>query len=148
MGIICMCDDPYETRHGPEYYVDQQEAALDALGFTWMWHETIFIERRNAMNYRFRKKPIVIEAFQMTKERRASNFDWPNWLHQAWQKDPSEGSVWAEDYPNSDGTDRLCIGTLEGVYIVSWDDWIIQGVKDEIYACKPDIFEMTYEPVA
>jgi len=29
--------DPYETRHGPEYYADQQEAALDALGFTWTW---------------------------------------------------------------------------------------------------------------
>ena len=26
-------------------------------------------------------------------------------------------------------------------------DWIIQGVKGEIYPCKPDIFEATYEPV-
>jgi len=29
--------DPYETRHGPEYWQAQQEAALDALGFTWRW---------------------------------------------------------------------------------------------------------------
>jgi len=29
--------DPYETRHGPEYWSAQQEAALDALGFTWEW---------------------------------------------------------------------------------------------------------------
>jgi hypothetical protein len=24
-------------------------------------------------------------------------------------------------------------------------DWIIKGVKGEIYACKPDIFAATYE---
>ena len=33
------------------------------------------------------------------------------------------------------------------VHRVSWDDWIIQGVKGELYACKPDIFAATYEPV-
>ena len=97
---------------------------------------------------KFRKKPVVIEAFQMTRERRASNIEWPEWLHKAWNMDhPQEGAVWPENYPNSDGTDRLCIGTLEGVYIVSWNDWIIQGVKGEIYACKPDIFEATYDRV-
>jgi len=26
-------------------------------------------------------------------------------------------------------------------------DWIIRGVKGEVYPCKPDIFEATYEPV-
>jgi len=26
-------------------------------------------------------------------------------------------------------------------------DWIIRGVKGELYPCKPDIFEATYEPV-
>jgi len=99
------------------------------------------------MDYKFRKKPVVIEAFQMTKERRQDNSEWPNWLHLAWNKDFSEGAVSCEDYPNSDGTDRLVIGTLEGVYIVSWDDYIIQGVKGELYACKPDVFEMTYDKV-
>jgi len=29
--------DPYETRHGPEYWSAEQEAALDDLGFTWEW---------------------------------------------------------------------------------------------------------------
>jgi hypothetical protein len=99
------------------------------------------------MNYKFRKKPVIIEAFQMTKERRQDNSEWPNWLNKAWQKEVSEGAVWPKDYPFSDGKDQLCIGTLEGVYIVSWDDYIIQGVKGEIYACKPNIFEATYEEV-
>ena len=96
---------------------------------------------------KYRKRPVIIEAFQMTKERRRDNSEWPDWLHQAWNKDHGEGAVWCEDYPNSDGTDRLVIGTLEGVYIVSWNDWIIQGEMGELYACHPDIFAQTYEEV-
>lgn len=38
------------------------------------------------------------------------------------------------------------IHTLEGVQMVSIDDWIIKGVKGEFYPCKPDIFRLTYEP--
>ena len=95
---------------------------------------------------KFRKKPVVIEAFQMTRKHRQDNTDWPNWLHQAWNKDPHEtGCVCCEDFPNSDGTDRLVIVTLEGRQIVSWGDFIIQGVQGELYPCKPDIFKATYE---
>ena len=98
---------------------------------------------------KYRKKPIVIEAFQMTPERRADNADWPQWLHQAWNKPWEEaGSVCCADYPNSKGTDKLQIKTLEGVMTVEWNDWIILGVKGELYPCKPDIFAATYEAVA
>lgn len=37
------------------------------------------------------------------------------------------------------------IHTLEGIHEVIENDWIIKGVKGELYPCKPDIFEMTYE---
>ena len=36
------------------------------------------------------------------------------------------------------------IETLEGGYFVTPGDWIIKGVADEYYPCKPDIFEKTY----
>jgi hypothetical protein len=99
--------------------------------------------------YQFRKKPVVIEAFQMTRERRSDNREWPEWLNRAWNEAwPEVGAVSCEDYPTSVGTDRLVISTLEGAMTVGWDDWIIKGVKGELYACKPDIFEMTYEPHA
>lgn len=39
------------------------------------------------------------------------------------------------------------IDTLEGGHIVCPGDWIITGVKGEMYPCKPDIFEATYDPV-
>jgi hypothetical protein len=96
---------------------------------------------------KYRKKPVVIEAFQMTEARRDSNVEWPQWLHEAWNKDRTEpGAVFPSDYPNSDGTDKLMIHTLEGDHLVEWGDFIIQGVQRELYPCKPDIFEATYEP--
>jgi len=98
---------------------------------------------------KFRKKPVVIEAFQMTLKRRWDNSEWPSWLNQAWQNEPGEGSVWIDSSkPNAPGHDsaaELVCGTLEGVHKIDWNDWIIQGIKGEIYPCKPDIFEATYE---
>ena len=39
------------------------------------------------------------------------------------------------------------IETLEGVMKANKGDWIIKGVKGELYPCKPDVFEMTYKKV-
>lgn len=100
---------------------------------------------------KFRKKPIVIEAFQMTEERRWDNSEWPSWLNEAWNREPGQNAVWIDtDMPHALGREsaaELLCGTLEGVHRISWDDWIIQGVKGELYPCKPDIFEETYELV-
>ena len=93
------------------------------------------------MSDRYRKKPVVIEAFQMTKARRDDNSEWPHWLNEAWNKPfDAPGSF----YPLAGA---LMICTLEGAHVVSENDWIIQGVKGELYPCKPDIFEATYEKV-
>ena len=94
---------------------------------------------------KFRKKPIVVEAFQMTQKRRWDNSEWPEWLHRAWNEDSDVGSLYINE---SDSTrTELCIGTPEGPHTISWDDWIIQGVRGELYLWKPDAFEATYEPV-
>ena len=97
---------------------------------------------------KYRKKPVVIEAFQMTIERRWDNSEWPNWLNKAWQKDKRTMGSLAISETHKDGEKILMIHTLEGDrHFVSWGDWIIQGVQGELYACKPDIFEQTYEAV-
>jgi hypothetical protein len=75
---------------------------------------------------KYRKKPVVVEAFQMTHEARVDNRDWPEWL-------------------NAPLGTTLSIGTLEGEMLVDFGDYIIQGVKGELYPCKPDIFEATYD---
>jgi len=102
---------------------------------------------------KFRKKPVIIEAFQMTKERRWDNSEWPNWLHEAWQQGAGEGGLWCDKEPPSKTIgewvpEQLYLGTLEGAHIVTWGDWIIKGIEGELYPCKPDIFKATYEPVA
>ena len=91
---------------------------------------------------KYRKKLMIVEAFQITKRRGNDKTEWPNWLRVAWNRDPGgEGSVWSL----SEGTNRIVIGTLEGAFTVAWDDWIIRGVMGELYACHPDIFKQTYE---
>ena len=102
-----------------------------------------------ALNMKYKKKPVVIEAFQMTEERRTNNSEWPQWLHEAWNKPVTERGAM---YCNADGClegqpTPLFIQTLEGTHKVSWGDYIIQGVQGELYPCKPDIFEQTYESV-
>ena len=102
------------------------------------------------MNYKFRKKPIIIEAFQMTVERRNNNVDWPEWLHEAWNKTKLEvgGLYKIGRFDDADeSAQKLFIKTLEGAMVVGWGDWIIRGVNGELYPCKPDIFEKTYEEV-
>ena len=102
------------------------------------------------MSEKYRKKPIIIEAFQMTKKRRLNDADWPYWLQLAWQKDHNDvGMVGCEDFPDSNGKDKLIIRTLEGVKTVDWDNYIIQGVDGEfqIDTIKPDIFEANYERI-
>lgn len=83
---------------------------------------------------KFRKKPVVIDAFQMTEKNYYDSSIWPDWLLEAWDNDIL--------YTAPVG---LVIDTLEGDMSVGWNDWIIRGVQGEIYPCKPDIFEMTYE---
>lgn len=95
---------------------------------------------------KFRKKPVVIEAFQMTENERIDNSEWPNWLLDAYRKERTElGALYPTNIHEVIGT--LSIRTLEGALLVSWNDWIIQGVQGEIYPCKPDIFEATYDNV-
>lgn len=95
---------------------------------------------------KFRKKPVVIEAFQMTKERRMDNKEWPEWLNAAWNGLHNNAGTLQRVDMSAALPDELEIITLEGTHRVTWDDYIIQGVKGELYPCKPDIFQATYEP--
>jgi hypothetical protein len=69
----------------------------------------------------FQKKPVIIEARQLTND----NID--------------EIIHWIDSISG----DGRCIRSYEAAI----GDWIIKGVKSEFYPCKPDIFEMTYQPL-
>ena len=90
---------------------------------------------------KFRKKPVVIEAWRWVGN--GFETDAPDWIHSYKHRD--DHGVTSFVTVQEDGT--LLIPTLEGDHTASIGDWIIQGVKGEIYPCKPDIFEETYESV-
>lgn len=88
---------------------------------------------------KFRKKPVVIEAVQLQRR-----FGWPDWFHQA----VTENLIVTHGLGKfGEGPVSCSIKTLEGEMVANEGDWIIKGVKGEIYPCKPDIFAATYEPV-
>lgn len=100
----------------------------------------------NRPTLRWRKRPVEIEAFQLTQFSRQDNRYWPEWLNHAWNLDRhAPGAV--SPLVEGTGDGELQISTLEGVMTVSFGDWIIRGVSGELYPCKPDIFEKTYEAV-
>ena len=42
---------------------------------------------------------------------------------------------------------EVLIETLEGTMKANPGDYIIRGIKGELYPCKPDIFKETYEKI-
>ena len=49
---------------------------------------------------------------------------------------------------NEHGAYRLSVPTMEGVMYASEGDYLIRGIQCEVYPCKPDIFEATYDLVS
>jgi len=84
---------------------------------------------------KYRKKPVVIEAVQYT-----SDMTPPQWL-----VDAQAAGIFCQTR-DTDGDTCWCIKTFEGEMVISPNDWIIKGVKGELYPCKPDVFEQIYEP--
>ena len=107
------------------------------------------------MNHvRFRKKPVEIEARQLTADTGAWHgvYLWveENTLGSFEPLGVIEGRVPcpASGVSIDPRDGRMMIATLEGPHHANLGDWIIRGVKGEFYPCKPDVFEITYEPVA
>lgn len=92
---------------------------------------------------KYRKKPIEIEAFRYDGDLMDSNGKYyvPDWAVNAFENHVMFYDSLAGGFPPCE----LFINTLEGVHHVSVGDYIIKGIKGELYPCKPDIFERTYE---
>lgn len=95
----------------------------------------------------FRKKPVAIQAIQWTGDNLKEVIAFTG-LH------PSANKWTWEEYETVVREQGLRIFTLEDgpsqqvSHFASVGDWIIRGVKGELYPCKPDIFAATYEPTA
>ena len=80
---------------------------------------------------KYRKKPVEVEAIQWTGENIDDVFSFVGGTIDEW----SENDL------------TITIGTLEGNHLATLGDYIIKGIADEFYPCKPDIFRATYEEV-
>jgi len=84
---------------------------------------------------KYRKLPVKIEAVQWINGKLS---EVTPWISEALNKDPIEvGAIIRMG-------DDVFISTLEGEMKASDGDYILRGVKGEIYPCKPDIFKETY----
>jgi len=77
------------------------------------------------------KKPVEIEALQWTGDNLVEILSFAKACF-SYEKN---------------GSSVLAVATLEGTMTASVGDYIIKGIQGEFYACKPDIFNLTYEEV-
>lgn len=87
---------------------------------------------------RYRKKPVVIEAVQFT-----GSGDSCTEVTAFLGGSSAPGHTW-----KSRTNDGGYITTLEGDMEFRPGDWIIRGVKSELYPCAADVFALTYEAVS
>jgi hypothetical protein len=89
---------------------------------------------------KYRKKPIVVEAFKFYVD------NIPDWFMD--KVSANEIILRNCDFKRFSIDEAYCeIKTLEGTMVAKGGDYIIKGVNGEIYPCKADIFEKTYEVV-
>lgn len=164
MPVECPCDDDCyckehscrnrptkeQLRQATERFVKQ---AAEAVKNTPFEQRTILSKaevRNRPMKYR--KKPVVIEAVKITAA------DYNPLAKEPWDGSPfSEFPSWLEEAVKAETITphtRNCtdyaewdIKTLEGTMNATPGDYLIRGVKGELYACKPDIFLELHEPV-
>jgi hypothetical protein len=90
------------------------------------------------MNYR--KKPVTVQAVQFLPDDAWSFRALYTFCGEALGPLALVDNKW-----------RVQINTLEDgptvKHYATEGDWIVRGVQGEFYACKPEIFEQTYEKV-
>jgi hypothetical protein len=88
----------------------------------------------------FRKKPVTVQAERVSTLVALTENDWsslPYWFRAAYD----EGGVVVT-------THEIYVPTLEGTMRANIDDWIVRGVRGELYPVHGDIFFETYEEAA
>lgn len=83
------------------------------------------------MTKRYKKKPVEIEALLWTGDNVVEVVEFCSTCYHYYR----------------DNKPVLMIETLEGPMRASVNDYVIRGVKGEFYACKPDVFNLTYDQV-
>jgi hypothetical protein len=98
------------------------------------------------MNSGFCRRPVIIQAFQMTKERRNDNKDWPEWLNRSWNYDRGDvNAVYPTSEPTPDGErTTLTLNTVMYEKEIAWGDWIVQNEDGNLFVCSDAEFNRDF----
>ena len=89
---------------------------------------------------RYKTKPCEIEAFQFYVD------NMPDWFTEALIR--NEVKIYDYDHKRHSIDEAHClIETLEGTMRGDVGDYIIKGLKGELYPCKSDVFKKKYERI-
>lgn len=91
---------------------------------------------------KIRKKPVEIEAVKWDKKF----YEIPEWIDEAIDKPMPIG----DDAPTGGIIrigDDIHVSSLEGVVICKPGNYIMRGIKGELYVCEAEIFDLTYDIV-
>lgn len=88
---------------------------------------------------RYRKRPIEVDAVQWTGDN----------VDDVVALTGPENFERLDERPSDDpeATARVYDRLHSSWVLVRVDDWIIRGVRGEVYPCRSDVFEATYAPV-
>lgn len=89
---------------------------------------------------KYRKLPVIIEAEKVNDLLYGFAHDFselPQWVIDAYNN--MKITAITDNYFN--------VNTLEGTMLASREDYLVKGIDGELYPCKIDIFEKTYERV-
>lgn len=89
---------------------------------------------------KFRKKPVVIEAWEIQP---IPIDDMPEWVRDAIMK----GNIWWKRDRATGDAINLRTETLEGSVSAAFGDMLMKGVRGELYPCRADIFAEIYDAV-
>lgn len=76
------------------------------------------------------KKPVEVDVWVL------GSVDMPDWVTHAWEFGTLSADVWKQNWK---------VRTLEGDMWAKSGDYLIKGVVDELYPCRKDVFEITYD---
>lgn len=85
-----------------------------------------------------RKKPITVEAWRIPKDSEEDTAEIPKWVIEGMMT----GKIQLIDEDK-----KVTIVTLEGPLQANQGDYVMKGVKGELYPCAADIFAMSYDIV-
>lgn len=99
------------------------------------------------MNYDYARRAQTVQAFQMTRERRADNREWPAWLDEAWNRKAWDtDSVFPEHGTAGAGKDRVVVCSNSSAYsdIVEWGSWIVRDEQGRFVVLNDHQFSSLY----